>query len=301
MPTRRAFLSAAAASCLAAPAGRSFRFAVIADTHITDEFYRLEDSSEDTATLLKTAERLKQTRARINALRPAPDLAFLVGDYFHNYPSPDLDFYFQHKTRIDAAKELTDGFAMPVHACFGNHDYDVPSIPREHSHELFRRKLNLAPYYSLDHKGFKFVVLNNLLGATWDPKHASFDQAKGSLGTTQLEWFESELDQRKPTFVFVHYPLILIERSERAGYGLHALLKKRKDTVQRVFSGHWHKWFEFGRSYGPQHLVVAATRFDPNAYLIVEADPARAAHTLLNIDSVDWDTHFSAPWPAPRT
>ena len=301
MPTRRAFLSAAAASCLAAPAGRSFRFAVIADTHITDEFNRLEDSSEDTATLLKTAERLKQTRARINALRPAPDLAFLVGDYFHNYPSPDLDFYFQHKTRIDAAKELTDGFAMPVHACFGNHDYDVPSIPREHSHELFRRKLNLAPYYSLDHKGFKFIVLNNMLGATWDPKHAFFDQGKGSLGATQLEWFEAELDQRKPAFVFVHYPLILIERDERSGYGLHALLKKRKDTVQRVFSGHWHKWFEFGRSYGPQHLVVAATRFDPNAYLIVEADPARAAHTLLNIDSVDWDTHFSAPWPAPRT
>ena len=48
---------------------------------------------------------------------------FLVGDYFHNYPSPDIDFYFQHETRIDKAKALTDEFKMPLHAGFGNHDY----------------------------------------------------------------------------------------------------------------------------------------------------------------------------------
>lgn len=89
------------------------------------------------------------------------DLVVLVGDYFHNYPSTDPDFFFQHKTRLDAAKQLTDGFVMPVHAGFGNHDYDVPRVSREFSHELFRRKFGLKPYYSFDHKGFKFVHLNN--------------------------------------------------------------------------------------------------------------------------------------------
>jgi predicted MPP superfamily phosphohydrolase len=297
MLDRRSFLlSAGAIAACPSPlesADTRFRFAVIADTHIIDEFYRgPEGSPEDTESIFKTTERLRRTREQINALRPAMDLTFLVGDYFHNYPSDDIDYFFQHKTRLDAAKELTDGFAMPVHAGFGNHDYDVPRMSRENSHELFRRKFRLKPYYSVDHKDFKFVHVNNFLGATWDPKHARYDKSKGSLGEEQLNWFEAELEQRKPTFVFVHFPMIIIEPDERAGYGLHGIIKKHRDTVRHVISGHWHKWFEFGRSYGPPHLVIAATRYDPNAYLIVEADGATGEHRLLNIDHVDWNTHF---------
>jgi hypothetical protein len=287
----------AATAHLTEAAGSSFRFAVIADTHIIDEFYRgPEGNPEDTDSIFKTSERLRQTRDRINALRPAMDLVFLVGDYFHNYPSPNLDFFFEHKTRVDAARELTNGFVMPVHVGFGNHDYDVPRVSRENSHELFRRKFGLTPYYCIEHKGFKFVHLNNFLGATWDPRSARYDKSKGSLGEEQLNWFEAELEQHKPTFVFIHFPLIIVEPNERSGYGLHGLMKKHKETIQRVISGHWHKWFEFGQSYGPPHLVIAATRYDPNAYLIVEADAAKAEHRLLNIGMVDWNTHFSSAW-----
>jgi hypothetical protein len=301
MTNRRAFLttlgSAVACSFAAEPEGNRFRFAVIADTHIIDEFYRgPEGNPEDTESIFKTTERLRTTRDRINSLHPAMDLTFLVGDYFHNYPSTDIDFFFQHKTRLDAAKELTDGFTMPVHAGFGNHDYDVPRFSRENSHELFRRKFGLRPYYSIEHKGFKFIHLNNFLGATWEAKNARYDRSKGSLGEEQLNWLEAELEQRKPAFVFIHFPLIIVEPSERSGYGVHAILKKHRDTVQRVISGHWHKWFEFGRSYGPPHLVIAATRYDANAYLIIEADSQSAEHRLLNIDLVDWNTHFSSPW-----
>ena len=302
MLTRRSFFSTAAAAVAASSysaeaAPGTFRFAIIADTHIIDEFYKgPEGSPEDTESIFKTTERLTRTRQQINALRPAMDKVFLVGDYFHNYPSTDIDFYFKNKTRVDACKELTDGFTAPVHAGFGNHDYDVPRFSRENSHELFRRKYSLQPYYSVEHKGFKFVHLNNFLGATWDSKHKRYDKSKGSLGEEQLNWFEAELEQHKPTFVFIHFPLIIVDREERQGYDVHRILKKHKDTVQRVVSGHWHKWFEFGRSYGPPHLVIAATRYDANAYLIVEANAEKATHQLLNIDVVDWDTHFSSPW-----
>ncbi|MGC4048126.1 MAG: hypothetical protein QM757_00005 [Paludibaculum sp.] len=44
------------------------------------------------------------------------------------------------------------------------------------------------------------------------------------------------------------------------------------------------------------HQVIAATRYDPNAYLIVEADTRKQSHRLLNIDLVDWNTHYSKPW-----
>ena len=108
----------------AAPDPSKFYFALIADTHIIDSFYKgPEGNPEDTESIFKTAERLIAARSLINSLTPRMEQVFLVGDYFHNYPSPDIDFYFQHQTRIDQAKAITDAFQMPVHAGFGNHDY----------------------------------------------------------------------------------------------------------------------------------------------------------------------------------
>lgn len=281
------------------PGPGKFYFAVIADTHIIDDYYKgPEGSPEDTESIFKTAERLTATRDYLNALEPKVELTFLVGDYFHNYPSPDVDFYFQHQTRIDRAKALTDGFQMPVHAGFGNHDYAVPKVSREVSHELFRRKLGLKPYYAVEHKGFRFIHLNNFLGETWQAGSERYNKSQGSLGEEQLNWFEAELKLGQPAFVFIHFPLLIVSPKEKADYGLPGLLKKHKDTVQLVVSGHWHRWVEFGRTFGPQHLVIAATRYDPNAYLIVEADARTASHRLLNLDLVDWNTHFSQPWRA---
>lgn len=279
------------------PESGKFYFAVIADSHIIDDFYKgPEGSPEDTESIFKTTERLTQTRDYLNKLQPKMELTFLVGDYFHNYPSPDVDFYFQNKTRIDIAKSITDGFTMPVHVGYGNHDYGVPKVSHAVSHELFRRKLGLQPYYSVEHKGFQFLHLNNFLGDTWQPGHAKYDKKVGSLGEEQLNWLEAKLGAHKPTFVFIHFPLSIVAPREKADLGLHPLLKKHKDTVQLVVSGHWHRWFEFGRSYGPLHQVIAATRYDPNAYLIVEADTKKQSHRLLNIDLVDWNTHYSKPW-----
>lgn len=300
--TRRAILAGAASGAFnawarAAESSDIFHFGIIADSHIIDEFYRgPEGSPEDTASIFKTKERLEAARGFLNGLKPGLDRVFLVGDYFHNYPSTDLDFYFQNKTRVDIAKELTDAFRMPVHAGFGNHDYAVPKVSREMSHELFRRKFGLKPYYSIDHKGWKFIHLNNFLGNTWNPGHAEYDRGKGSLGEEQLNWFEAELAGHKPSFVFIHYPLLSVVPTERADYGVYGILKKNRDTIQRVVSGHWHKWFEFGRSYGPQHLVMAATRYDANAYLLVQVDRKKMEHRLLNIDLVDWNTHYSKPY-----
>jgi predicted MPP superfamily phosphohydrolase len=287
-----------AAEAVGADAADVFHVAFVADSHVIDDFYvGPENSPEDTESIFKTAERLTAARGVINRLRPKIERVFLIGDYFHDYPSDDIDFYFKNQTRIDRAKAITDGFEMPVHVGFGNHDYAVQRVSRAASHELFRRKLGLSPYYAVEHRGFKFVHLNNFLGDTWAKGHADFNPAVGSLGEEQLNWLEAQLDERKPTFVFVHFPLYIVKPKEIGDYGLHALLKRHRDTVQLVVSGHWHRWFDFGRSYGPPHLVMAATRYDPNAYLIVRIDTARARHELLNLDLVDWNTHFAAPYP----
>lgn len=41
---------------------------------------------------------------------------------------------------------------------------------------------------------------------------------------------------------------------------------------------------------------MAATRYDPYANLIVEADTKSVKHELRNIVLVDWNTHYGVPY-----
>lgn len=276
---------------------RYFRFAVISDTHIIDEFYKgPENSPLDTETIFQTTKRLESARALINSLNPPIEKVFVTGDFFHNYPSTDYDFYFKNKTRIDNAKALIDGFKMPVHAGFGNHDYAVPEVSREMSHRLFKEKLGVEPYYSVMHRDFKFIHLNNMLGETWNPTSKDYNKGTGSFGEAQLNWFEAELKQQKPTFIFLHYPLAVVKMTEIGDYGILPILKKYKDTIQIIFSGHWHRWFDFAKTFGSQHYAVGSTRYDEDAYMLVEVDTKETAYRILNLDLLDWATHYSLPY-----
>jgi predicted MPP superfamily phosphohydrolase len=289
-----------AEQALAKASSGTFYFALIADTHIIDNFYvkGSENGVEDNESILVTTPRLTSARDLINSLQPAIEQVFLLGDYFHNYPSTDYDFYFQNTTRLDNAKTITDAFQMPVHLGFGNHDYDVRHVPREMSHRLFKAKFNAEPYSVLDYKGYKFIHLNNFLGATQDHASPQFNPGIGSLGEEQLHWFEAQLQQRKPTFVFIHYPLIQDMPTEFADYGLHPLLYKYRDNIQLVVSGHLHKWIDFAHTYGPQHYIMASTRYDPNAYMLMEVDTKRATWRFINSGLVEWSTHYSKPYRA---
>ena len=277
-----------------------FYFALIADTHIIDNFYvkGSENGVEDNESILLTTPRLTSARDLINSLSPAIEQVFLIGDYFHNYPSTDYDFYFKNTTRLDNAKAITDGFHMPVHLGFGNHDYDVHHVPREMSNRLFKAKFNAEPYSVLDYKGWKFVHLNNFLGSTQDRTASDFNPNIGSLGEEQLHWFEAQMQQGKPTFVFVHYPLMQVAATEFGDYGLHPLLRKYKDNIQLVVTGHVHKWIDFAHTYGPQHYIMAATRYDPNAYMLMEVDTKRMTWRFMNADLVQWSTHYSGAYHA---
>jgi hypothetical protein len=277
-----------------------FYFALVADTHIIDDFYvkGSENGVEDNESILLTTPRLISARDLINSLQPAIEQVFLIGDYFHNYPSTDYDFYFKNTTRLDNAKVITDGFKMPVHLGFGNHDYDVKRVSREMSHRLFEAKFNTKPYSVLDYKGYKFIHLNNFLGSTQDHTSPDFHPNVGSLGEEQLHWFEAQLQQHKPTFVFIHYPLIQDKPTEFADYGLHPLLRKYRDTIQLVVSGHQHKWVDYHHDYGPQHYIMAATRYDPNAYMLMEVDTKHGTWRFMNESLVEWSTHYSKAYVA---
>lgn len=295
-------LAAAATRDDAARGERPFVFAVIADSHVIDQYYvpGSENGVEDNESILRANDRLRTVRETIRAVRLKDgrrvEHVFLVGDGFHNYPSADMAFYDTHETRIDHLRQALDAFEVPVHLGFGNHDYDVPRVPREMSHELFKAKLKAEPYMSVDVGGIRFVHLNNFLGATWDAKAPEFNKGMGSLGETQLQWAEAQLATRKPTVVFIHYPLWIVQPTEVRDFGTHPLLRKYQDSIQMVIAGHWHKWVDFARTFGPQHYVSAATRYDDKAFMLFEADGRKGTVRWLDQSRPEWSTHYSAAY-----
>jgi predicted MPP superfamily phosphohydrolase len=278
--------------------GRHFYIAVIADSHIIDsDYHGQEETPEDTESLYHTATRLTAARDFINSLGPRIEQVFHLGDYFHDYPSTDYDFYFTHRTRVDIAKEITDGFHAPMHLLLGNHDYGVPGVSREFTHRLFQAKYGVAPYSALDYKEWKFLQLNCFLGDTWDIKSPRYDQGTGSLGERQLQWAEARFAEGKPTVVFVHYPLWIVA-PEIGDLGLHPLLRRYREQIKLVVSGHWHKWVDFAHTFGPQHYVMAATRYDENASMLIEIDREGQTCRFLNAGLVEWSTHYSRRYGA---
>ncbi len=276
---------------------RTFRFAVITDPHVCDDYYDGQEGNQlDTDTVAVTDERLKAVRDAINALDPQPEAVFVPGDIIHNYPNDSAEFVRNNRTRFDIAKEIFDGFDMPVHITLGNHDYDVKNITRETTHELFKEKFGVDPYYSVDLHGFRFILLNNFLGETWDADSDNFQTDLGSLGETQLNWLNDQLAEGMPSFLFMHYMLPLVIPTEGEDLGLQRLLRQYKDDIRLFFAGHTHRWINFGDMYGPQHMVLGATRYDPDNYLIVEVDTASKTFRILNSKDLHWGTAYAEPY-----
>ena len=76
------------------------------------------------------------------------------------------------------------------------------------------------------------------------------------------------------------------------------MLRKYQDNIQLVVTGHVHKWIDFAHTYGPQHYIMAATRYDPNAYMLMEVDTKRLTWRFMNADLVQWSTHYSGAYHA---
>jgi predicted phosphodiesterase len=261
-----------------------FRFAVVADTHIIDEWYEGPESNElDTTSMFETTNRLTAARDFLMALDPAPEFICHVGDLIHDYPSYDLNFFFQNETRLDFAKNIMDGFGVPWHTCLGNHDYEFRDVAREDTHGLFRDKLGIEPYSSFDHKGWKFVFLDTYSGETHNPASPNFMRGEnGSMGEQQLLWFEGQLQEGKPTFVFMHQMLSIMQSNEVQDLDVLRLMRDYADTIKFVVAGHTHRWIDMGTTYGPGHMVMGATRYDEDCFIVCDVNTETGEFVFAN-------------------
>ncbi len=266
-----------------------FNIVFLADTHIIDEFYEgPEGSPLDTETIFKTTENLENARDQIHDLDLKIEAGFVAGDVFHNYPSDDYEFFQNNTTRIDNAKSLLGSFNFPMYPGMGNHDYDIPDIPREMTNRLMREKFGLEPYYYVDIHGFRFISLNNFLGDTMDPDSPEYNGSSGSFGNEQLFWLADLLDDGLPTFIYLHFPLALVKTDEGGEQTLENILMTYKDNIKMVIAGHVHMWMDFGDSLGPKHWTISSTRYDKDAYLLIECDTKTGNFKMLNKDCINF-------------
>ena len=211
-PNRRDFLKGAgtlaAASALPlslvelafADAAQSFTFAYISDAHIQHISGTRFVNNWDRGLIRAVAE--------TNLLTPKPDFVMFGGDLAQLGTKEELDHGAEMLAKLD----------FKTYCVMGEHDYYLDL--GEYWSKLFGPQ-----WYSFDHKGVHFVVLNSILTFDdWTFKRwptaeqrmlemAGLDNPNGSpfmVGEKQREWLRKDLeklDKATPLVVFSHSPL----------------------------------------------------------------------------------------------
>lgn len=102
-------------------------------------------------------------------------------------------------------------FNMPVYHCIGNHELfgiyaesDVDESHPDYKYGMFERHLG-DTYYSFDHKGWHFIVLNSI-----DEKDQRYI---GIIDQAQINWLKDDLakvDKSTPIAITLHIPLVSV-------------------------------------------------------------------------------------------
>jgi 3',5'-cyclic AMP phosphodiesterase CpdA len=188
-----------------------------------------------------------------------PEPAFLMtgGDQCDNLRAEDLK---GATARLDLFLRIwRDHTNLPTYHCLGNHDpagWSNKDFPRDHPQfgmKLMIDKLEMqGPYYSFDHGGWHFVVLDNI-------KLTTPGQFIAEFAAEQLAFLRQDLGRHKsaPTVIVCHVPPISVleflggrAQAGEAAWTLPytrvsknpmALLNVLKEgNVKLVLSGHIH-------------------------------------------------------------
>jgi 3',5'-cyclic AMP phosphodiesterase CpdA len=183
------------------------------------------------------------------------DLVVTTGD--------NVSSFYKDRNKVDgfdnnrAAKfiNIIQEVEIPYYIALGNHDYkidgdkdsDAPfSFKEIDTMEVLWNKFAglKEPYYSVNHKGWKLILLNSMRGRYLN---RSFDDE-------QMNWIEEELGKNKPTLIFFHHPIktdniiiwckpkdLITETKEPV---LFSVLKKYKKQIKGIFVGHGHRFME---------------------------------------------------------
>jgi Icc protein len=224
-----------------------FSFAFLTDIHLQPELNALEGYKE----AIKSVNKLD------------PDFAIIGGDLIMDalgvgYERAEMlyDLY------IDATKEFT----MPVYNTLGNHDIFGlsaesgvdPSHPKYYKN-LFRSKLGKT-YYSFDHHGWHFMVLDSI-GKTAERTYI------GTVDAEQMAWIAQDLEsigKDTPIVIAVHMPFISVIRQIREGSTLansEGWVTVNSKYVLKLFQGYDLKLVLQGHLHSLEEIHVGGITF----------------------------------------
>ena len=247
-------------------AGRPlFSFAIIADTHITDEEGQAIDASYQTDK--KIASVYCDLIERVNSMEPA--FVVHLGDITHPTPiSPD---YGETALAFHKASEI---FSMPYYVVPGNHDVGekiFPALPKlDEKITITQRNIGLYEQhfgrqrFSFQHQECLFIVINSML------INSGLEEEQ-----EQWDWLEQTLQGHagNRAFVFSHYPLYLSAMDELANYdnvdepGRSRMLDLlRQFNVEGFYAGHVHNFF-YNYLDGMHQFVLPSTSIARHDYL----------------------------------
>ncbi len=138
-------------------------------------------------------------------------------------------------------KTLTSRIQVPVHNTVGNHELfgiyeESPedSTHADYKYGMFTRYFG-DTYYSFDHKGWHFIVLNTL--------DVEGKRYIGRIGDDQLQWLKKDLaavSTQTPIVVTVHLPLIstLNQVYPKHDDGASGPLVRDRDSLLAAFNGY---------------------------------------------------------------
>ena len=165
---------------------------------------------------------LPKAVAAVNALASPPDFVIFTGDLTHTTDDPK-----ERRRRLAEFRDIAAGLKVKT----------VRFIPGEHDASLDNGKAFKeffgAPYYTFEHKGVHFIVLDNVS----DPG--------AKLGEEQLAWLAADLNKQAKDariVVFTHRPLFDLypqwDWATRDGAKAVELLMPYANVT--VFYGHIH-------------------------------------------------------------
>ena len=195
-------------------AEKEFYFVQLSDTHWGFNDAKFNPDSIGT---------LKKAIAAVNKLEIQPDFVVITGDITHTNDDPK-----ERRKWLGEARDIINGLKVK----------DVKILPGEHdaaldNGEAYKEYFGKT-YFTFDHKGVHFIVIDNVSDPT------------SSIGDAQFQWLSDELGKLEKDariVVFTHRPLFDLYPDwdwwTRDGAKAMDLLMPYKNVT--VFYGHIHQ------------------------------------------------------------
>jgi len=256
-------------SCRTPDHSAEFSFVQLCDTQLGMGGYE-----HDVATFTEAVDQIN----RLN-----PDFVLVCGDLVQDR---------NEKSFVDF-KRIRNGFTVPCHCAPGNHD--IGNKPTAESLAYYRSVIG-KDYFSFEHKGYTFVIVNTQLWKVRVPEESELQDA----------WLEGVLEsasqKQSPVYVVGHYPLFLGDPDEAEEY-MNLPVAKRNELlhlfersgVVAVLGGHTHKLTM--NEYNGIQMVNGETtskNFDkrPMGFRLWRVpESGKATHTFVPLESEKKEQH----------